>query len=339
MYRTLEAIFHRPLTLLLLLIVLPVVSVAVVYLEIPRTYQSTASLWALRRTEVIGATGPESDLNSTPAQTQATAINELLQSRTFALAIANSTDVASTLNLDSATLSNPELRSEALVKEISTHVLATALGYNVLQITYANRSPQMAQQVVQSVVDNYGQQSQSFSIAEAQNLLQSYQTQLIKAKADVDAATAEEAQYIRSHPELKPSDLTTDPRYQQLHAQTLQAQATLANLQTNITTINEEIVTQGTGSEGLYKVLDAPTLNYVPLSRTKYYLIGGIIGLVVALLACSLLIVMQIRRDNTIHTAYELQKATAFPVIMQLPRLQPGTVSHLPERSYLRGPR
>ena len=339
MYRTLEAIFHRPLILLLLLIVLPLVSVAVVYMIIPRTYQSTASLWALRRVEVIGATGPESDLNSTPAQTQATAIDELLQSRTFDLAIADDTNVASTLNLDSATLSNPELRSEVLVREIATHVVATPLGYNLLQITYANRNPFMAQRVVQSVIDNYGKQSQSFSTAEAQNLLQSYQTQLIKAKADANAAAAEESQYIRSHPSLKQSDLATDPQYQQLHAQTLQAQATLANLQSSITTINEEIVTQGTGAEGLYKVLDTPILNYTPVSRTKYYLIGGIIGLVVALLACSLLIVMQIRRDDTVHTAFELQKVTAFPVIMQFQRLQPGTTSLLPDRSNLRGTR
>lgn len=331
MSRTLETIFRRPLVLLLMLIVLPVASVAVIYMLIPRTYQSTATLWALRRVEVIGATGPEYDQNSTPAQTQAEAIDELLQSRSFALAIANSANVVSTLNLDSTTLNDPELRSAALIKEISTHVVATALGYNLLQIAYANHDPQMSQRVVQAVIDNYGQQSQSFSIAEAQNLLQSYQAQLIKAKADVDAATANESQYIRSHPELKPSDLATDPQYQQLHAQTLQAQATLANLQTNITTINEEIVTQGTGSEGLYKVLDAPILNYLPLSRTKYYLIAGIIGLVVALLACSLLIVIQIRRDNGIHTAYELQQVTSFPVIMQLPRLQPGTVSLLPE--------
>jgi len=48
MRRTLEAIFRRLWLLLLLIVLLPSVSIAVVYF-LPRTYQTSASLWALRR--------------------------------------------------------------------------------------------------------------------------------------------------------------------------------------------------------------------------------------------------------------------------------------------------
>ena len=100
MRRTLEAIFRHPLQLILLLVLFPTIGVAIAYFLVPRTYQATASLWALHRYEIIGTTGPESDLTSTPAQTQATALSELLQTRSFALTIAQGVSgLAFSLNL------------------------------------------------------------------------------------------------------------------------------------------------------------------------------------------------------------------------------------------------
>src|SRR5258708_15324201 len=104
MRRTLEAIFRRLWLLLLLIVLLPSVSIAVVYF-LPRTYQTTASLWALRRYDIIGATGPETNVYATPADTQATALTEFLQTRTTALTIAKTTNLASTLNLSASVLS------------------------------------------------------------------------------------------------------------------------------------------------------------------------------------------------------------------------------------------
>src|ERR1019366_332775 len=98
--RVLEAIFRHPMQLFLMLIVPVVIGVSVAYV-LPRSYQSSASLWALRRYEIIGATGPESDLQSTPAETQVAALSELLQSRDFSLAVAKSTNLQSTLQLAS----------------------------------------------------------------------------------------------------------------------------------------------------------------------------------------------------------------------------------------------
>src|SRR5947209_2703031 len=100
------------------------------YFYYPHKYQSTASLWAFRRYVIIGATGPESDLSSTPAQTQATALSELLQSRSFALLVAKGTDLAPTLSLSSSVLADPQLLDDALVNDISHNVVVTAQGYN-----------------------------------------------------------------------------------------------------------------------------------------------------------------------------------------------------------------
>src|SRR5215831_2159204 len=114
MRRALEVIFRHPVQLLMLIVLFPVIGVAVVYVMVPRTYQSTASLWALQRYFVIGSTGPESDLLSTPAQTQATALTELLQTRAFVDSVAKGIDLAPTLGLASSVLNNPQQLEETL---------------------------------------------------------------------------------------------------------------------------------------------------------------------------------------------------------------------------------
>lgn len=326
MVATLEAIFRRPMRLLLLILLLPALSGAVVYF-LPRSYQATSSLWALRRYVVIGATGPETDLQSTPAQTQATALTELLQSKTFALAVANETELASTMG--ASLRADPQALDDALYQEISTKLLITPSGYNLFVITYTNQNPKVAQEVIQATIHNYDLQSQAFTAVEAQQLLDSYQTQLAQAKQQQSAAAQAEAQYIRQNPQLTEQELQTDPQYQLLHSETQQAQANVENIQSEIDTLNQEIAQQGTGSENLFKVLDSPANGVRAVSRTKTYLTGGGIGLGIALLACVLYIVISVRRNRVIYTPFDLEKIAPFPVVMELPQLSPATKSLL----------
>ena len=326
MRRTLETIFHQPLLFLLLISVLPVVGVAIAYFMIPRTYQTTATLWALRRIEIIGATGPETNLQATPADTQSAALTELLQTQAFSLAVAKQSNVVSTFNLDPSVLADPQHLDQALFAEISKHVLVVSGGYNLFTISYANHNPQIAQQVVAAVIQDYSLQSESFSIVEAQQLLNNYNTQLAKAQQAYNDAVAAESKYTQQHPGLTLADLMKDPQYQQLDTQTQQAKTVLTNIQTNIATINQEMAAQGTSSNGLFRVLDPPVENHTPNSRTKDYLVAGGVGLALALAACVLYIVIQIRRDRAVYTALELQAVSTFPVIMQLPTIAPEIV-------------
>lgn len=326
MVATLEAIFRRPLRLLFFILLLPVLSMVVVYL-LPRSYQATSSLWGLRRYIVIGATGPETDLQATPAQTQATALTELLKSRTFALTIANETKLPSTLS--ASVRADPQTRDNDLYQEISTNVQVTPSGYNLFEITYTNQNPTIAQQVVEATIHNFDLQSQSFTAVEAQQLLTSYQGLLAKAKQQQDAAAQTESQYIQNNPDESVQDLQIDPQFQLLHAQTLQAEASVQNIENAIDTINQEIAQQGTGSANLFKVLDASAKNVHEVSRVKDYLVGGGVALGLALLACTLYIVISVRRNRVIYTPLGLEKVTPFPVVMELPRLSAATKSLL----------
>ena len=327
--RTLEAIFRHPLQLLMLIVLLPAVGVAVAYFTVPRTYQSTASLWALQRYFVIGSTGPESDLLSTPAETQATALTELMQTRSFVDSVIKGIDLAPTLGLDSAVMNNPQQLEETLFEEISKHVVITPSAYDLFEISYTNRNPHIAQQVVASIIANYGTQGLGLSIAEGQNLLGSYKTQLANAQKSLNDAVTAETQYARAHPNLDQAQLANDPQYTLLDNERLQAQSTAQNIHNTINTIQQAINTQGTQSGTLFQVIDAPQVPYLPVSRTKNYLIGGGAGLAVALLACIVYLVMVVRRDHGVYSADDLQNVVAFPIIMQVPNMTPHAVAQL----------
>ncbi len=329
MKRTLEAVFRHLFRLLLLIVVFPLVGVAVMYFLVPRSYQATAALWALHRYEVIGATGPESDLTSTPSQTQTAALTDLLQTRSFTLKVAQGIDLASSLGLSASVQNDPQQLQDALFHEISTHVLVTATGYNLFTIAYTNHDPQIAQQIVQAVIRDYGTQSQNLSVAEGQNLLTNYQAQLQSATEAEKNAVNAESQYLAQHPDIasSPAKQAADPQYQQLDAARVQAVANVQNIQNTIDTIQQAISSTGGSSSTLYQTIDSPQV--LPVSRTKNYLVGGGIGLGVALLADIIFLVVLVRRDRAIYSTSDLQDIVVVPVLMQLPRLTAASVSLL----------
>ena len=338
MVHVLEAIFRRPLQLLLLIALLPVVGVAIAYFGTPHTYQSTATLWALQRYLVIGANGPETDVLSSPAETQATALSELLQIRSFSLSIAKEAQLESALNLDPSVRTDSLLIDDALFLEISHNVLAVPLGYNAFSVSYINHNPLLAQKVVEAVIHTFVLQSQALTAVEGQNLLDTYQPQLTKAKQDLDTAAAAEAQYLQAHPELAKEGpelaSAADPHYAQLHSQTQQAQGIVLGLQTTIANLEQEISSQGQNTNYLFKVLDPPSIPDRPVSRTKLYLVDGGVGLVTAILACALFLVILVRRDRAVYDASDLQKITVAPVMLQIPHMPSRIIPLLVEKPH-----
>src|SRR6266852_3908408 len=166
--RTLEVIFHRPLRLLILFMLPPLMCVGVVYFAVPHTYKSTASLWALHGFEIIGLTVTNSNPPPIPADSQANALSELLQTRVFALRVAREANLASTL--DQSVQSDSQRRDNAMFQDISQHVTVQAQGNNLFLIAYANRNPQVAQHVVAAIIRNYSEQIQELFLVQAQSL-------------------------------------------------------------------------------------------------------------------------------------------------------------------------
>lgn len=320
MLRILEVIFRKLLLFVALLLLLPLLGLVIGFL-LPRSYQVTSNLWALRRYAVIGASGPEANLQATPADTQTTALTEFLHTRLFALTVAKSTNLASVMDLSSSVRNDPSQLDDALFTEVSTHVLVQSQGYNLFTVTYTNKNPQMAQKIVKAVIQGFDTQSQSFSTIEGQQLLQSYQTQLQQAQNDLDNAVQAETDYIRTHPGAVKSDLQADPQYAQLHAQTLQDQASVQNINTSITSLQQQIDLQGQDTNNFFKVIDDPQVPTQPVSRSKTVMTAAGVGLGIALVTILVYTIILVRRDRAVYSSRDLEALIPNQSVMELPRL------------------
>ena len=166
--------------------------------------------------------------------------------------------------------SDPQELQDALFTEISTKVVVTPLGYNLFSLSYINSRWQVAQQMLQSVIKEYGLQSQGLSVVEGQNFLASYQTELQTAQRTAQAAVNAEAQYVAQHPALaaSPAKQAVDPEYQQLDAARVQAQANVQSIQSAINLIQQSISATGGSASTLFQVIDFPQVQG-SVSRTK----------------------------------------------------------------------
>jgi len=322
-----EVIFRQAWKLLVLIVLLPLVAVGTAYFVVPRTYTSNASLWALRPYDIIGDTTPAANPPPTPADTQVAALSALLQTSNFDLSVANEAGLASTL--DASQNATPQLRDTALINDIVKNVHVVSQGYNLFTITYANGNPQVSQQVVAAIVQDFGSHSVVFSQSQGQTLMANYKQQLADAEQSADTATAEEQQYLATHPAVTKNIWVVGPQYAQLfdpeygllHTRTEQAITRMQSIETQITTLQLQIAAQGNTADTLFKVLDAPVVAKQSEGRTRQYLMAGGMALGLALLACVLYIIMLVRSDRAVYTMLDLKGVTAYPVLMQLPHL------------------
>lgn len=326
MQRVLEIVFSRWIQLLALFSV-PIVIAAGIVMTQPRQYEASTTLLAQRRYSVVGATGLEQDLSATPASTQTTAITEILQTKSFDMSVAKDANLAN--SYPASVRAHTDQLESAIFDDLSTHVVATAVGYQVVSITYENRSGAVAQAVVAAVVKEYGVFAAQFALGESQQLLLIYQSELQQAKDASGKATDAVANYLRTHPAASTS---RDPFLAELEANASNAQQTVASIQNQIDSINNTVATLGVDTNTLFKVVDKPTASDQPVSRTKILLTGGAIGLAVGILFCILFVVVVLRRDRSIYSVTDLQKITEAPILMQIPQLSPLLLAQTVER-------
>jgi hypothetical protein len=58
-----------------------------------------------------------------------------------------------------------------------------------------------------------------------------------------------------------------------------------------------------------------------PVSRTKTFLLGGSIGIIVGLLAAVIYFLILNRLDQLLYSLTDVQLSTPYPVLVQIPRL------------------
>ncbi len=239
-----------------------------------------------------------------PAQNEATQMQQMLASESFVVAVAAKTDLAQRYDL--STDAGKSLAYTRLTSEIS--IFDPGVGPNVLEVSASDKDPRLAQQMVVALLDSFQFYYQSHRQEIDQNALQVLQGQLQTANAAVAADAAKVDEYCRAHAETCNSPNQTDFALAQLQNQLAQDQQTATSLKEEVNTILRDLQSTDPTTSKLFKVTDAPQVpTKTSLDKKKLLATytGG--GLAAALALVALIVFLRTQLDRKVYAEDDLR--------------------------------
>jgi hypothetical protein len=287
------ATWRRHRLLLCVPIVAAVVIAAWTVVGAAKSYESSASLWVDNGGaggSTLGNGNSADATTSSPAEEEQLALQELLATKRFVAAVGDS----SSLNQYLAKHRTAGFGPPALVTQIfgggsvadrvtsamSHDVSSTAVGPQVLALSFSGPSPAVAQSTLAALVSQLGIWTARYSAFYGQAEIGYYQSQLGFAQQAVQQTDAQAQAYLADHPR---TSAATDPVYNSLVGAADAAATQQAQAQSGLAAARS--ASHGNAQSLITRVIDAPSL---PTGATR----GGAVDLegVVAGLAAGLVI-------------------------------------------------
>ena len=329
MERYVETFFRFKWLFLFVLVVVPLLGTFYAFESQLVLYTSTGTVWTEKPAYLTVASTDWTQWG-TPAQNQASNVQEFLQTNSFALEVLNQTDLRADLTTPLATqLTLAKLRKYVSVNPVGTHLLA---------ISYSDEQPRAAQQVVQAIIDSFNKEVLSSADSQNSVALAFYQKQLADATARANDATAALRSYLNAHPELTNGSAGPPVQVSQLIANaSLAAQhpelvkliqdqtdagAEQAKFQDSVDQIEFSQSSATVGTAQSFRIMDAPVVPKTALTSKKKLLLPiGIAGLAALLFVVGGVIIMTLL-DSTLRSARVASQRLPVPVFVAVPLLR-----------------
>ena len=193
MPRLLHLLFRRKLLFSLPIIVGLVLGVLWTTSHDRRSFQGAATLWVERPTVATGSSFTDYNQYATPSQNQASAMRELMSTRSFRIRVLERLKRSGEASLAVALLTLEDIRAKTYFRSAGAHVLS---------ISHENDSAAVSVDVVRAVLDEYT----SLYLAQIQERAltskQFYEEQLNFARTSLEVAAAQLKEYVATRPQL-----------------------------------------------------------------------------------------------------------------------------------------
>lgn len=266
-------------------------------------YESSAYV-LVERGAVIGSTTLGSisgNPYNSPAQNAVDAINELIQSESFDVSVAQSTDLAHRYDL--TVRANQDIVAATIRGEVS--VTPSSVGQETFNITVDDKSPQLAQQIASSLLVQFGNDYTLRELEGYQRAESLVQGQITQATSQATQDLQRINQYEQAHPTVTSTTPdTTLAAYQQAYQQD---EAQVKTLQEQLNTLQLNSAALQSGTLNVFRVLDKPQVPLLPTLKLKKLAIypGGGLGLALALIA--LIVGLQTVFDRSIYSPQDVR--------------------------------
>lgn len=310
MKRYAETFFRYWLIALVPLILLPAAEYLVIK-HSPKTVQSSANLWV---NQGLGAADATNQFE-TAAQMEGDAINQLIQSPSFDLSVAQASPA---YRLLLAKTSDP---SGTVTTDLSKNVLTDPVGPNLLKISYTADNWVLALQVVQNLINAVSNQTAVLSEQATKASINYYSSQLQSLKLNAATSARRLRDYMTEHNirladivALMPTDSTLATYYQQSQAD----QSAVNNAQSQLSQLRTKLALPPAESQQTnFRVQDSPSVAIV--SSKKKDIMNLAIALVLGLLVGGGFIVVKTLLDRSLRYADEVHQLLGLPILAVMP--------------------
>ncbi|HET7034279.1 MAG TPA: hypothetical protein VFI42_01220 [Thermomicrobiaceae bacterium] len=282
-------------------------------------YQSTTRIWVSEPPlqQALGQT--QSYQQRTPAQARNDMLYQLIQTDSFIRNILTGTPTAGQLNGDLD-------HDQPTILKVRAGIRIQVLGANSVLISYEDASPEIAQSVLQNIVNEFRNWLLASNLEQAsaektyyEDQATSYQQQVDQARQNLDAFTAQ-------HPSITPDDLTAQAQLQRLQSVLQAAEQTYNVAQSKLQEAEVINSLSSASTDGsTFRILDTPTRPGNPASVLKKAIkysglgVGGSFAFVLAA------IFILTWTDKNVWTSEELKACCQFPVLEVVPHLKRRT--------------
>jgi uncharacterized protein involved in exopolysaccharide biosynthesis len=263
-------------------------------------YNSTATLYVDKSVLLSSDQNPY----LTPAQNEATEMQQLLSSESFVVTVAAKTDLAQRYNLNTET--GKAQANTRIVTEVA--IAASGVGPNILAITVSDKEPHLAQQIVTALLAYYQSYYMTHRLDRLLQLQTYYKGQWQTAFSALAQDNAHLQDYCRQHLDACVPTAPIDTALAQLQSQQAQDQKRVTDFQAQLDEIASEMAATSTVASGLFTVTDPPTVPLRPSLEKKKLLetyTGG--GLAAALALVALIVFIRTQLDRKVYAEDDLQ--------------------------------
>lgn len=325
--RFLETFFRHKLLILLPAFAIPLIVTPIAFFLAPTYYEAWAGVWTERPAYLQTDTERVSYL--TPAQIQKDRLNELLQSRAFAMDVARRTSYAQNIQ----TRNGQERVHQILVK----NTILNTSGTHMLTVQFRGPSPQVAVQVLNAMFEAYQEKSIQDQANQGELAISFYQGQLQDSRDRLAKASDGLRRYVAANPRLTMPDVVgaaggttlirpslspalTDPQAADLLRRVEVEQRNVDSVQQSLDRAQLAVASAQQGQELGFQVVDPPQ---PPLSSTqerKRIIIFPVAGLLLGIGLSLGLLVLLVAGDRTVRGENDLSGMSR--VVGIVPRLR-----------------
>jgi uncharacterized protein involved in exopolysaccharide biosynthesis len=306
--RVLEQLFAHKLLILTPIIVIPLVA-AIISLQTPPIYESSASIWVERPTYVVP---DDLERYTPPATVQARRLKELLKTSAF------TDDIQTRAPIARSPASSVD--QDALESAVSS-IDVTAGGDHLLVLHSSATTPTTAFAALSGLIDAYKIRSAEETIAQSALAVDFYSARLGEAKGKLAKSNDDLRKYVADNPKVG-AQTGSAPTTAALELAQLQRQYDLDRSDVErLTTLVEQSQRNGvaaqSGAEVGFQVVDEPAVPTSARRELKKLLLPPALGAVGGFLLGATFLTLFVALDRSVRSPSDL--ASIGPVLGALP--------------------